>query len=207
MSGQDWLLLLGHRDKGGGVLHPRVLTDGGELLVALNLEGKKAIVEEVAAVASRAFSCIAAEYSGLSVEAMTKLRSEARKKGVYVRVVRNTLARLALSGTDFACMSEQLVGPLVLAFSQEDPGSVARVMEEFSKANHKLVIKVVSFGGRLLDSTDLKVLANMPTREQALALLMGVLKAPITKFVRTLAEPHAKLVRTVAAIRDQKQAT
>ena len=187
-------------------MRPRVLTYGGELLVALNLEGKKAIVEEVATVASRAYSCIAAEYSGLSVEAMTKLRSDARAKGVYVRVVRNTLARRALEGTDFACMNDQLVGHLVLAFSKEDPGSVARVLGDFAKTNNKLVIKVVSFGGRLLEPTDLKVLANMPTRDQALALLMGVLKAPITKFVRTLAEPPAKLVRTVAAIRDQKQA-
>ncbi|CAK0767521.1 50S ribosomal subunit protein L10 [Gammaproteobacteria bacterium] len=187
------------------VIHPLVLTDGGELLVALNLEGKKVIVEEVAMVASHAYSCIAAEYSGLSVEAMTKLRSEARKKGIYVRVVRNTLARRALVGTDFACMNDQLVGPLVLAFSQEDPGSVARVMGDFAKANNKLIIKVVSFSGRLLDPADLKVLANMPTREQALAILMGLLKAPITNFVRTLAEPSAKLVRTIAAIRDQKQ--
>jgi large subunit ribosomal protein L10 len=175
--------------------------------VALNLEGKKAIVEEVSTVASSALSCIAAEYSGLSVEAMTELRSEAREKGVYVRVVRNTLARRALAETDFACMTDRLVGPLILAFSQEDPGSVARVMGDFAKANNKLVIKIVSFGGRLLDPEDLKVLANMPTRDQALAMLMGVLNAPITKFVRTLAEPHAKLVRTVAAIRDQKEAT
>lgn len=175
--------------------------------MALNLDGKKAIVDEVATMASRALACIAAEYNGLSVGAMTKLRSEARKKGVYVRVVRNTLARRALAGTDFACMGDQLVGPLVLAFSQEDPGSVARVMGDFAKTNNKLVIKVVSFGGRLLDPADLKVLASMPTREQALALLMGVLKAPITKFVRTMAEPPAKLVRTIAAIRDQKQAT
>lgn len=175
--------------------------------MALNLEGKKAIVEEVAGIAARAYSCIAAEYSGITVEAMTKLRADARGKGVYVRVVRNTLARRALAGTDFACMSDQLVGPLILAFSQEEPGSVARVMGDFAKSNNKLVIKVVSFGGRLLDPSDLKVLANMPTREQSLAMLMGVLKAPITKFVRTLAEPHAKLVRTVAAVRDQKQAT
>ena len=174
--------------------------------MALNLEGKKAIVEEVSAVASRAYSCIAAEYKGLSVEAMTKLRSEARKKGVYVRVVRNTLARRALEKTEFACMGDKLIGPLVLAFSQEDPGSVARVMGDFAKANERLIIKVISFGGRLLDPADLKMLANMPTREQALASLMGVIKAPITKCVRTLAEPTAKLVRTLAAIRDQKQA-
>lgn len=173
--------------------------------MALNLEGKKAIVEEVTEVASRAFSCIAAEYTGLSVDAMTKLRSEARKKGVYVRVVRNTLARHALAKTTFACMNDQLVGPLVLAFSLQDPGSVARVLGDFAKSNHKLVIKVVAFGGRLLDPTDLKVLVNMPTREQALAMLMGVLKAPITQLVRTLAEPPAKLVRTLAAVRDQKQ--
>jgi len=174
--------------------------------VALNLEAKKVIVEEVAAIASRAFACIAAEYSGLTVEAMTKLRVEARKKGVYVRVVRNTLARRALNGTEFACMNEQLVGPLVLAFSQEEPGSVARVLGDFAKTNNQLVIKVIAFGGRLLDPKDLKVLINMPTRAQALASLMGVMKAPITKLVRTLAEPQAKLVRTLAAIRDQKTA-
>ncbi len=173
--------------------------------MALNLEGKKVIVEEVAAIAARAHSAVAAEYSGLTVGAMTKLRSEARKKGVYVRVVRNTLARRALADTQFACMADRLVGPLVLAFSQEDPGSVARVIGDFVKTNNKLVVKAVSFGGRLLEPTDLKVLASMPTREQALASLMGVIKAPITKFVRTLAEPHAKLVRTVAAIREQKE--
>jgi len=146
--------------------------------VALNLEGKKVIVEEVAAVASHAYSCIAAEYNGLSVEAMTKLRSDARKKGVYVRVVRNTLARRALAETDFSCMGKQLIGPLVLAFSQEDPGSVARVMGDFAKANNKFVIKVVSFGGRLLDPTDLKALANMPTREQALPCSWVCLRPP-----------------------------
>lgn len=183
------------------------MIDGGELLVALNLEGKKAIVTEVAKIAARSQSCIAAEYNGLSVEAINKLRFEARKKGVYVRVVRNTLARRALEGTSFACMNDKLVGPLILAFSLEDAGSVARVMGDFVKTNNKLVIKVVAFSGRLLDPNDLKALSNMPSREQALALLMSVIKAPITKFVRTLAEPSAKLVRTVAAIRDQKQST
>lgn len=175
--------------------------------MALNLEGKKQIVAEVASVASRAYSCIAAEYNGLSVEAMTKLRAEARKKGVYVRVVRNSLARRALAGTEFACMGDRLVGPLVLAFSQEDPGSVARLITDFVKGNQQMVVKVVAFGAKLLDPKDLKVLASMPTRAQALSLLMGLLRAPIAQFVRTLAEPHAKLARTLAAIRDQKQQT
>jgi large subunit ribosomal protein L10 len=174
--------------------------------VALNLEQKKSIVAEVAAVAAKAHSAVAAEYRGLSVVAMTALRSEGRKTGVYVRVVKNTLARRAVEGTDFACMQAGLVGPLILAFSKEEPGAAARLMQDFAKANDKMVIKLVSFGGKMLAPGDIDRLSKMPTREQALSMLMGVLQAPITKLVRTLAEPNAKMVRTFAALRDKKQA-
>lgn len=174
--------------------------------MALTLEGKKTIVAEVAGVAATALSAVAAEYRGLTVSQMTQLRAHARKTGVYVRVVRNTLARRAVAGTEFACMQDVLVGPLVLAFSQEDPGAAARLIQEFAKQNERLVVKALAVGGQLLAAKDIDVLAKLPTRDQAIATLMSVMKAPITKFVRTLAEPHAKLVRTVAAVRDQKQA-
>jgi len=174
--------------------------------VALNLDQKKSIVAEVAAVAAKAHSAVAAEYRGLSVVAMTALRSEGRKNGVYVRVVKNTLARRAVEGTDFACMQDGLVGPLILAFSKEEPGAAARLMQDFAKANEKMVIKLVSFGGKMLAPGDIDRLSKMPTREQALSMLMGVLQAPITKLVRTLAEPNAKMVRTFAALRDKREA-
>jgi len=174
--------------------------------VPLNLEQKRQVVAEVAEVAARAHAAIAAEYRGLSVASMTELRAKAREAGVHVQVVRNTLARRALTGTDFECMSERLTGPLVLAFGTEDPGSVARVLGDFAKTNDKLVVRIVSFGGKLLGPEDLETLAKLPTRDEAIALLMSVLNAPITKLVRTLAEPHSRLVRTVAAVRDQKQA-
>ncbi|MHB8474386.1 MAG: 50S ribosomal protein L10 [Gammaproteobacteria bacterium] len=174
--------------------------------MALNLDQKKSIVAEVAAVAAKAHSAVAAEYRGLSVVAMTALRSEGRKNGVYVRVVKNTLARRAVEGTDFACMQDGLVGPLILAFSKEEPGAAARLMQDFAKANEKMVIKLVSFGGKMLAPGDIDRLSKMPTREQALSMLMGVLQAPITKLVRTLAEPNAKMVRTFAALRDKREA-
>jgi large subunit ribosomal protein L10 len=173
--------------------------------VALNLEGKKQVVSEVAAVAADAYSAIAAEYRGLGVEELTELRMKARQGGVYVRVVKNTLAKRALEGTDFECMSEGLTGPLLLAFSQEDPGSAARVIKDFSEDHDLLKVKMLSISGQVLEPSELKRLASLPTKDQALSMLMAVMKAPIEKFVRTLNEPHAKMVRTVAAIRDQKQ--
>ncbi len=174
--------------------------------MALNLEQKKAVVAEVNEVASGALSAIAAEYRGLSVGDMTSLRAEARDKGVYLRVVKNTLARRALEGTEFECMCGDLAGPLMLAFSQEDPGAAARLIGDFSKDKEQLVVKLVSVGGQLYEPTELKRLASLPTKDQAVSMLMGVMKAPVEKFVRTLAEPSAKLVRTIAAVRDQKQA-
>ena len=173
--------------------------------MALSLEEKKAVVAEVSEVAASAHSAVAAEYIGLDVEQMTQLRSKARESAVYMRVVKNTLARRALEGTDFECMNEALTGPLVLAFSKEDPGAAARVISDFTKENDKLVVKLVSIGGKLLGAGEIKRLANMPTKDQAIGMLMSVMNAPITKLARTLNEVPGKLVRTVAAVRDQKQ--
>ncbi len=172
----------------------------------LNREQKEAVVAEVAEVANSAFSAIAAEYRGLTVEEMTELRAKAREAKVYLRVVKNTLARRALADTDFACMQEGLTGPLVLAFSQEDPGSAARVIKDFAKEHAHLEVKLVSIGGKLLAAGDIETLAKMPTYDQAISLLMAVMKAPAEKLARTLNEVPGKFVRTVAAIRDAKQA-
>lgn len=173
--------------------------------MVLKLEDKKTIVSEVAEVAKKAVSLIAAEYSGLTVSQVTGLRKTARESGVYMRVVRNTLARRALEGTQFSCIKSELVGPLLLAFSKDDPGSAARLIKEFAKNNEKLVVKALAIDSQLLPASDLNKLASLPTRDEAIAQVMSVMLAPVTKFVRTLAEPHAKLVRTVAAIRDLKQ--
>ncbi|HSO81608.1 50S ribosomal protein L10 [Thiocapsa sp.] len=174
--------------------------------MALSFAQKEIIVAEVAEVAKGAHSAVGAEYRGLTVEQMTRLRVEARKAGVYVRVVKNTLARRALQDTDFACMSEGLTGPLVLAFSREDPGSAARVMEAFAKDHNKVEVRLVALGGKLLDPSELGNLAKMPTRDQAISLLMAVMKAPVQKLAATINEVPGKLVRTIAAIRDAKEA-
>ena len=174
--------------------------------MALNLKDKQALVAEVAEVAARAQSVVAAQYRGLTVGQMTELRAKARRQGVYMRVVKNTLARKALAGTSFESVGPKLKGPVVLAFSKDDPGAAARVVKDFAKANEKLVATLVSLGGQVLSAAELERVASLPTREQALSMLLGVLKAPIVKLVRTLAEPPAKLARTLAAIRDQKQA-
>jgi large subunit ribosomal protein L10 len=174
--------------------------------MALRLEDKKALVAEVNAVAATAQSVVAAEYRGLTVGQMTDLRSKARSNGVYLRVVKNTLARKAVAGTQFECVGKSLKGPLLLAFSKDDPGAAARLVKAFAKDNDKLVATLVSLGGSVLTAKDIDKVASLPTRDQALSMLAGTLLAPITKFVRTLAEPHAKLVRTIAAVKDQKQA-
>lgn len=170
----------------------------------LNLEDKKSIVAEVSAIAAEAHSVVAAEYHGLTVDEMTALRVSARNSGVYLRVVKNTLARRAFEGTDFECMSEGLVGPLVLAFSQEDPGSAARLVKDFAKDHDALVTKMVSIGGEMLAPSELGRLASMPTKDQAISILMSVMKAPTEKLARTLKEVPGKLVRTVEAIKQAK---
>jgi large subunit ribosomal protein L10 len=175
--------------------------------MALKLEDKKALVAEVNAVAASALSVVAAEYRGLTVGQMTDLRSKARKDGIYLRVVKNTLARRAVAGTPFECISDSLKGPLILAFSKEDPGAAARLVKNFAKDNDKLVPTVLSLGGTSLSPKELDKVANLPTLESARAMLLGLLQAPVSKLVRTLNEPHAKLVRAVAARKDKLEAT
>lgn len=174
--------------------------------MALRLEDKKTLVTEVNEVAQKAHSVVAAEYRGLTVAKLTELRAKARASRVYMRVVKNTLARRAVAGTPFECVGDKLKGPLILAFSQDDPGAAARLIKGFAKDHDKLVPTLVSLGGSVLPGKDLDRVASLPTRAEALAQLLGVIKAPIGKFVRTLAEPHAKLVRAIAAVKDQKQA-
>lgn len=174
--------------------------------MALKLEDKKAIVAEVADVASKAVSAIAADYRGLTVTEMTDLRAKARKNDIYLRVVRNTLAKKAIENTDFACMQDLLVGSVFLAFAQKDPGSVARLLKDAIRDYEKLTVCALALGGKLLNVGDLDAIAKLPTLDQALAILMSVMQAPVTKLVRTMAEPYAMLVRTVAAIRDKKAA-
>ncbi|MDO9267751.1 MAG: 50S ribosomal protein L10 [Methylobacter sp.] len=163
--------------------------------MALNLDSKKAVVEEVAVFAAKAHSAIAAEYRGLTVTELTELRKTARETGVYLRVVKNTLAKRAVAGTEFECMQSGLVGPLLIAFSMEDPGSAARLISNFAKTHDKLIAKIVAIGGQSFGGSELARLASLPTRDQGIGLLMSVMRAPTEKFVRTL-----------AAIRDQKEA-
>ena len=174
--------------------------------MALRLEDKKVVVAEVNAVAAKALSVVGAENRGLTVTQMTDLRAKARKQGVYLRVVKNTLARRAVAGTPFECIAPALKGPIVLAFSNDDPGAAARIVKAFAKDNDKLVTTLISLGGLLLKPADLDRVASMPTRAQALSQLLGVMRAPIAKFVGTLAAPNSKLVRTLAAVLEAKKA-
>ena len=174
--------------------------------MGLRLEDKQAMVAEVQAVAQSAHSVVAAEYRGLTVSQLTGLRAKARQAGVYMRVVKNTLARRAVTGTPYECIAGSLKGPLVLAFSKEDPGAAARVVKEFAKGNDKLVPTLVALGGQVYPASDIDRVASLPTKAQALSMLLGVMKAPVTKFVRTLAEPVAMLVRTVDAVKATKAA-
>ena len=174
--------------------------------MALKLDAKMAIVAEVAEMAQISVLIIAADYRGLTVSKMTELRRNARDAGLQTRVVRNTLARRAFENTEFACLLEALVGPLVLLFSPEDPGVAARVVKDFAKANEKLEVKALAMAGKLMAADQLQVIASLPTRDEALGLLCAVLMAPATKLVRTLAEPHSQLVRVLDAYSSKKQA-
>jgi large subunit ribosomal protein L10 len=167
--------------------------------MALRLEDKKALVAEVNEVAANSESAIAAEYRGLSVAQMTELRARARNEGVYMRVVKNTLAKRAVEGTEFECLKDALQGPLLLAFSREDPGAAARVIQEFAKDNENLATRAVAIGGALYGAEDLGRLASLPNLDQARAMLLGVLQAPLAQLARTLAEPSAMLARVLGA--------
>ena len=174
--------------------------------MALSFNEKEAIVAEVAEIANGALSAVVAEYAGVESVQMDDLRAKAREGGVRLRVVKNTLAKRAIKGTEYECLQEAMVGPVVMAFSQEDPGAAARVIKDFAKENDKLVVKALSVGGELLAASDIDRLAKLPTKDQAISMLMSVMQAPVTKLARTLNEVPGKLVRTVAAIRDDKQA-
>lgn len=165
----------------------------------LQFEAKKAVVAEVSSVARDAESAVAAEYRGLSVAEMTQLRTDARNADVYLRVVKNTLAKRAVAGTSFECMSDSLTGPLLLAFSRQDPGAAARVIKGFAKDHDKLVPVAVALGGELIDAKDIGRVAALPTLDEARASLAGVLAAPAGRLVRTLAEPGGMLARVFGA--------
>ena len=175
--------------------------------MALRFADKQALVVEVNEIAASAESAIAAEYRGLSVSQMTELRAKARDEGVYVRVIKNTLAKRAIEGTDFECLGEALQGPLLLAFSREDPGAAARIIKEFAKDNEDLATKAVAIGGTLYGAEDLSRLASLPNLDQARAMLLGVIQAPLTQLVRTLAEPPAMLARVLGARGDAESTT
>ena len=167
--------------------------------MALRLEDKKQFVAEVNAVAEDAVTAVAAEYRGLTVAEMTELRQDARNAGVYMRVIKNTLARRAVEGTEFECMQDTLKGPILLAFAKDDPGAAARVIKEFAKEHDALKAVSLSAGGQLLPASELGALADLPTLDQARAMLLGVLTAPAGQLVRTLAEPASMLARTMSA--------
>jgi large subunit ribosomal protein L10 len=173
--------------------------------MSLNLEEKKAVVAEVSGALEGSGAAILAEYRGLTVAQMTQLRANARNSGIYLRVVKNTLAQRAVEGTDFACLHEHLVGPLAFAAS-EDPVAVAKVLREFAKANEKFAIKVGAMGGKLMSADEVDALAKLPGREELLAKLLGTMQAPIQKFVQTLNEVPSSFVRALAAVRDAKEA-
>ncbi|WP_424192859.1 50S ribosomal protein L10 [Ampullimonas aquatilis] len=173
--------------------------------MALNRTEKAVVIEEISAEVAGAQSVVVAEYRGLEVGNITTLRKKARENGVYLRVLKNTLARRAVAGTPFEVLSDKLVGPLIYGISK-DPVAAAKVLSEFAKANDKLVLKAGALPNSLLDANGVKALASIPSREELLAKLLGTMQAPIAQFVRTLNEVPTKFVRGLAAVRDQKAA-
>ena len=167
--------------------------------MSLNLEQKQAVVAEIAAQLAKAQAVIVVENRGLSVEAVTSLRAKARKSGLYLRVLKNTLARRAIKGTPFEKLTDQMAGPLMYGIAQ-DPVAGAKVLSEFAKDNERFVIKGGAMANALMSSKDVKALATMPSREELLARLVGTLQAPIVKLVRTMNEIPGRFVRALAAV-------
>ena len=174
--------------------------------MAIGLEDKKAIVAEVNETATSALSLVIADSRGCTVDEMTALRKEARENQIMLRVVRNTLAKRAFEGTEYECVSDALAGPSLFGFSMEDPGAAARLFKDFAKEHDEFEVKALAVSGQLLGAEQLDVLAKLPTRDQAISMLMSVMKAPTTKLGQTMNEVPGKLVRTLAAVRDQKEA-
>lgn len=173
--------------------------------MSLSLEDKKAVVEHVSSALAGAQAAFVADYRGLTVAQMSALRREARETGVFLKVVKNNLAKRAVRDTDFACLEAHFVGPTALAAS-EDPVAAAKLLDKYAKDFEVLTIKVGAMGGSILSEADAKALAKLPSREVLLATLLGTMQAPVAKFVQTLNEVPGKFVRTLAALRDQKQA-
>lgn len=165
--------------------------------MALNFEDKKEIVAEVSEVAKNAISLVVADYSGLSAPALTALRHQARERGIYIRVIRNTLARRAFKDTDLECMDSVLVGPLLYGFSKDEPGAAARLFKEIVKKHEKFEVKALAVAGQFYDASHLDSVASLPSRHEALSMLAGVFLAPVTKLVRTINEPATMLVRAL----------
>lgn len=172
--------------------------------MSLNLEDKKAVVQEVAAQVANAQAIVVAEYRGMEAGPMTQLHAKAREGGVYLRVVKNTLARRAIADTPFAGLADHLVGPLAFAVSS-DPVAVAKVLSDFAKGNDKLIIKAGAMANFVMSAKDVSNLANMPSREELLARLLGTMQAPVQKFVQTLNEVPTSFVRALAAVRDSQE--
>ena len=173
--------------------------------MGLNLDDKKAVVAEVSAKVAGAQSIIVAEYRGLEVGKITVLRAQARQSGVYLRVLKNTLVRRAVTGTPFEGLKDAMVGPLIYGIST-DPVAAAKTLHEFAKGNDKLVIKAGAMPNYVMDAEGVKALATMPSREELLSKLLGTMQAPVAQFVRTLNEVPTKFVRGLAAVRDAKEA-
>lgn len=174
--------------------------------MALNLTQKQEVVAELAEVAAKAHSLVASEYAGLSVAELTEMRRKARQNGVFLKVAKNTLVSRAVEGTDYAVVKDALTGPLLYAFSQEDPGAAGRLIKEFAKTHDKLKPRIVSIGGQMYPGTHVEVLASLPTREQALSMLLSVMVQPATQLVRLLSEPAAQVARVINAVGQQKAA-
>jgi len=177
-----------------------------EQSVALKLEDKKVIVAEVNEAAGNALSAVVADYRGMEVGALTEMREKARNGKIYLRVVRNTLAKRAVAGTEFECLTDALVGPSLIGFSLEEPSAAAKLFKDIAKDNDKLEIRALAIGGQLLDASQVDAIAKLPTKDEAIAMLMSVMTAPVAKFVRTMNEVPGKLVRTVAAVGEAKKA-
>lgn len=173
--------------------------------MALSIEDKKQAIVELSEIAASAKSAIVLDYHGVGVNQMTSLRRQARAQNIYMRVVKNNLARRALANTQYACLAEYLSGPTMFAFSIDDPAAAARIINDFRNEAENLEVKLIALDGELRDTSELKKLATMPTYEQSISLLMAMIKAPLEKLVRTIKAPVTQAVRTIAAIRDQKE--
>lgn len=174
--------------------------------MALNLTQKKAIVDDLTHVASGAISAAVAEYRGLSVTEMTELRAKARQNGVIVQVVRNTLSRLAVKGTDFENLTDSLTGPVVLMFANDEPGAPAKLLRDFAKGHENLQVRALALGKDVFGADQLNAIASLPSKDEAIGQLAAVLQAPISKLVRTMAETYSPLARVLDQVRAQKEA-